>query len=152
MDFVIQHIDNKKEDIADSGAEDASVPAAANSSSCHDSAIINGVTVLLAILESRKNAVACGSGGFNGSEDGGGGGCDSDGGGDGSGSDVATKQRLLDETVGAVIPRLLDFTRLLTSPPFRSPLKTTAGTLEPPLGATRLSKSIHSTKAALQPV
>ena len=40
-----------------------------------------------------------------------------------------------------LFPRLPDFTRLLTSPPFRSPLKTTAGTLEPPLGATRLSKT-----------
>ena len=97
----LQHIDNAKGDIS----EESSVGGL--SSSCHDSAIVNGITVLLAILESRKNASANSLGGN--SEDGGGGG-DSDGGGGGggtgSGTDEAIKQqRLLDETVGAIIPR-----------------------------------------------
>ena len=104
--FELQHIDNVKGDIS----EESSVGGL--SSSCHDSAIVNGITVLLAILESRKNASANSLGG-NSEDGGGGGGTDSDGGGGGgsgggtgSGTDEAIKQqRLLDETVGAIIPR-----------------------------------------------
>ena len=101
--FELQHIDNAKGDIS----EESSVGGL--SSSCHDSAIVNGITVLLAILESRKNASANSLGG-NSEDGGGGGGTDSDGGGGGggtsSGTDEAIKQqRLLDETVGAIIPR-----------------------------------------------
>jgi len=145
LDTMFKHIDITKGEESSSGETSGGGPAEAISSSCHDSAIVNGVTVLLAVLESRKNAAS----GLNGGNSEDGGGTDSDGGGGGTGGgsgggsnaadEAVRQQRLLDETVGAILPRLPDFTRLLTSPPFRSPLKTTAGTLEPPLGATRLS-------------
>ena len=41
-----------------------------------------------------------------------------------------------------MIPRLSDITRLLMNPPLKPELKTTSGVLNPPFGATRLSKII----------
>lgn len=41
-------------------------------------------------------------------------------------------------TTAAILPRLRDFHNLLLDPPHKPPVRTTAGTLDPPLGNTRL--------------
>ncbi|XP_026283493.1 serine/threonine-protein phosphatase 6 regulatory subunit 3 isoform X1 [Frankliniella occidentalis] len=41
-------------------------------------------------------------------------------------------------TIAAILPRLKDFHALLLNPPQKPPVKTTVGTLDPPLGNTRL--------------
>merc|ERR1712226_968647 len=106
-----------------------------------ESVLVNGISVLLAILETRK-AVSnsfvnndyldpCGTG---------------MGGGNGEGmgglltdEEISKHQSQLNITVNAMIPRLHDITKLLTNPPQKPELKTTSGTLNPPFGSTRLS-------------
>ncbi len=54
--------------------------------------------------------------------------------------EVEKQQRLLDLTIGAILPRVADFTRLLLRPPDKGILRSSAGALDPPLGITRLSE------------
>ena len=124
LDTMFKHIDAEKSAAA---ADEDFYPSA-----CNESVIVNGVTVLLAVLETRKavNSDDAGSNPLGGAGEG------------AAGSEDSVKQQaLLDAAIAAILPRLPDLTRLLTYPPLRSPLKTTAGSLEPPLGATRLSKN-----------
>lgn len=48
------------------------------------------------------------------------------------------KTQILNNIVNAILPRLDSFHDLLLNPPLKSPLETTIGTLDPPLGYTRL--------------
>ena len=41
------------------------------------------------------------------------------------------------QTVEAIIPRLPDLVSILSNPPTKPPVHTTAGILDPPLGPTR---------------
>jgi len=54
--------------------------------------------------------------------------------------ELAQQQVILDATIASILPRLVDFTALLTDPPNKVPIKTTAGVLDPPLGQARLRK------------
>ena len=64
----------------------------------------------------------------------------------GNGQEEAKQKELLDSTIESILPRVEDFTRLLTDPPVKPPVKSTAGILDPPLGQTRLhvAKLINS--------
>ncbi|KAK3701541.1 hypothetical protein QZH41_020529 [Actinostola sp. cb2023] len=84
----------------------------------NDSALVNGIFVLLTLLEVKK--------------------------GTGEGEEPMTAldaERLaqgVSATLAALTPRLQDFHDLLTDPPLMKPMYTTIGTLDPPLGNARL--------------
>lgn len=103
-------------------------------SSRNESVIVNGINVLLAILETRKAVNSDESLPGMASMVGGG-----ESVGAATPEESSKQQALLDAAISAILPRLGDLVQLLTHPPLRFPLKTTAGTLDPPLGATRLS-------------
>ncbi|XP_034231929.1 serine/threonine-protein phosphatase 6 regulatory subunit 3 isoform X2 [Thrips palmi] len=52
--------------------------------------------------------------------------------------DVPPVPPVVHTTISAILPRLKDFHDLLLNPPQKPPVKTTVGTLDPPLGNTRL--------------
>lgn len=54
--------------------------------------------------------------------------------------EAARQKRILVATINSILPKLPDFTDLLINPPPKNAMNTTAGPLDPPLGATRLSK------------
>lgn len=86
-----------------------------------DVALVNGISVLLTLLEVRK--------------------------GSGEGEEPMTAldaERLaqgVSATLAALTPRLKDFHQLLVDPPPMRPMLTTIGTLDPPLGNARLQAS-----------
>lgn len=86
-----------------------------------DVALVNGISVLLTLLEVRK--------------------------GSGEGEEPMTAldaERLaqgVSATLAALTPRLKDFHQLLVNPPPMKPMLTTVGTLDPPLGNARLQAS-----------
>ncbi|XP_020629386.1 serine/threonine-protein phosphatase 6 regulatory subunit 3-like [Orbicella faveolata] len=86
-----------------------------------DVALVNGISVLLTLLEVRK--------------------------GSGEGEEPMTPldaERLaqgVSATLAALTPRLKDFHQLLVDPPPMKPMLTTIGTLDPPLGNARLQAS-----------
>ncbi|KAK2573120.1 Serine/threonine-protein phosphatase 6 regulatory subunit 3 [Acropora cervicornis] len=86
-----------------------------------DVALVNGISVLLTLLEVRK--------------------------GSGEGEEPMTAldaERLaqgVSATLAALTPRLKDFHQLLVDPPPMKPMLTTVGTLDPPLGNARLQAS-----------
>ena len=53
--------------------------------------------------------------------------------------DRERQRQILDATIDSILPRVESFTRLLTEPPRREAVRNSAGVLDPPLGATRLS-------------
>ena len=53
--------------------------------------------------------------------------------------DVTKQEAILNSILDAILPWLTNFTNLLANPPSMVPMNTTAGTLDPPLGQTRLS-------------
>jgi len=53
--------------------------------------------------------------------------------------DFAKQEAILKAILDAIMPWLPDFTKLLVDPPHMTPMKTTAGLLDPPLGQTRLN-------------
>lgn len=117
-----------------------------------ESVLVNGICVLLALLENRKAvkltengaeiaagttasvtifqsaATFCAGAGESGGES------------TLSPEEIAQQQQLLEATIASIMPRIQDFTDLLVDPPNKNPVKTTAGTLEPPLGQARLRK------------
>ncbi len=115
-----------------------------------ESSLVNGITVLMALLEVRRlpplpsattpNMMSAGAG-FSAAT------MFSAGGAENNNCETSTpeeqeRQRaLLDDTVQAILPRIEDFTRLLRAPPQKGVLRSSAGALDPPLGATRLSVS-----------
>jgi len=115
-----------------------------------ESAIVNGIFVLMALLDSRRqqtaaaasmvaavnsysaatfNAVTTAAGGESAMSDGA---CCPE--------EMARQRQALSTMVKTIAPRVADFTALLTHPPEKESVKTSAGVLEPPLGLTRLSK------------
>jgi len=160
LDTIFKHIPQPQPIVEDAAndAKASSLPGALGGAAavveapaaCNDSSIVNGVTVLLALLESRKAAVSANEAVNETSnpEDAGVSGVAGTSNDESTSSTSPTtttlnrQQALLDSSVGAILPRLPHLTRLLTHPPTRSPLNTTAGSkLDPPLGATRLSVS-----------
>ncbi len=96
------------------------------------SAIVNGICVLMALLEARQPSAPAPLGysaaSFNAA-------VNSD---EVSPEEAAQQRRLLNAAVDALVPRLGDFTTLLSSSPETTTVKTSAGVLDPPLGETRL--------------
>jgi len=118
-----------------------------------ESVIVNGICVLLALLENRKavkltdtgaeiTGLAAASMAFESAANF----CAGAGGGESSGEpalspeELAQQQQLLEATIASILPRLQDFTDLLVEPPNKVAVKTTAGLLDPPLGQARLCK------------
>lgn len=120
-----------------------------------ESVLVNGICVLLALLENRKAvkltengaemsgtvssvssslfesaATFCAGAGESGGES------------TLTPEEIAQQQELLEATIASILPRLKDFTDLLVDPPNKNPVKTTAGLLEPPLGQARLRKFV----------
>jgi len=94
-----------------------------------ESTIVNGVEVLLALLEIRKPSPQ-GAGFYQ----------------YGAQEDTAPPQAELDRqqavvesTVECIVARVPQLTAILVTPPPRAPVTTTAGTLTPPLGKARLA-------------
>ena len=99
----------------------------------NSSVISNGISILLALLETRT-AVNC----YNQNQDFGAEfGSQSN---EISTEDAAKQEMTLNAILDAILPFLPEFTNLLTNPPALAPMNTTAGLLDPPLGQTRLSK------------
>jgi len=94
-----------------------------------ESAIVNGVEVLLALLEIRRPAPQ--GGGFypySTEQD-----------QTPNQADIDRQQQVLQSTVECILPRLPQITSLLINPPYKPPVHTTCGVLKVPLGKTRLS-------------
>jgi len=94
-----------------------------------ESTIVNGVEVLLALLEIRRPAPQ--GGGFypySTEQD-----------QTPNQADIDRQQAVLQTTVDCLIPRLPQITALLIKPPHKPPVHTTWGVLKVPLGRTRLS-------------
>lgn len=106
-----------------------------------ESAVVNGISILLALLETRKAVnndtmsamVSYGLGGPDPNSN-----CDPSDSGL-SPEDAAKQEAILEATIKSILPWLENFTKLLTDPPARPPMKSTAGLLDPPLGQTRLN-------------
>lgn len=119
-----------------------------------ESVIVNGICVLLALLENRKAVkltdsgaeVAASAAAAANTYDSASNYCAGAGGGESSGDptlspeELAQQQQLLEATIVSILPRLQDFTDLLVEPPNKVAMKTTAGLLDPPLGQARLRK------------
>ena len=118
-----------------------------------DSVIANGISILLAFIETRQAVNGCQDSAAAMSTFGGayGGETASN---ELSPEDAAKQATVLNDTLVAILPWLGKFTDLLVSPPYMPPMKTTAGLLDPPLGQTRLSKYIdivaHYLEVAIQ--
>jgi len=54
-------------------------------------------------------------------------------------ADIARQQAVLEKTVETILPRLGALSNVLQNPPLKASFRTTAGLLDPPLGATRLA-------------
>ncbi len=114
------------------------------SGSKNESSLVNGIAILLAILEWRgpshymqqqqEMAAAMFGGGLNTADE-----------AAVSPEEEAKQQKLFEATIESILPRIQDFADLLLKPPPKPAIKTTAGLLDPPLGATRLSKCINTT-------
>jgi uncharacterized protein YciW len=50
------------------------------------------------------------------------------------------QKQILAATIDSILPKIDAFTQLLVNPPKKNPVRSTAGVLDPPLGATRLSE------------
>ena len=102
-----------------------------------ESSLVNGISVLLVLLESRKqqpqqiiptnmfSASAYNPAGSDPELT--------------SPEELEKQQKVLVASIQAILPRIKDFTSLLEQPPSKMAIKSTAGVLDPPLGATRLS-------------
>jgi hypothetical protein len=104
--------------------------------------ISNGISIILALLETRAAVTSynnmdnnmdnvyggnfCGQSAANNDEI--------------SPEDAARQEAILTATLNSILPWLDSFTRLLINPPNQTPMRTTAGLLDPPLGQTRLCK------------
>ena len=54
-------------------------------------------------------------------------------------ADISRQLAVLEKTVETILPHLSSLSNLLRNPPEKPPFRTTAGLLDPPLGATRLA-------------
>lgn len=116
------------------------------------SVIANGISILLALLETRtavncynaNAAAAAAANGNSNSEYGSEFNSQNNSSNELSSEDAAKQEVILNAMLDAILPWLPDLTELLVNPPALPPQKTTAGLLDPPLGQTRLSKSLES--------
>ena len=106
-----------------------------------DSVITNGISILLALLETRTAVINFNAnpaqdtfaGNFNSQNTS----------SELSPEDAAKQEATLKAILTAIHPWITQFTDLLICPPKLATMNTTAGVLDPPLGQTRLSKIFH---------
>ena len=108
-----------------------------------DSVITNGISIILALLETRTAVTESNIVNDN-NNDYGGNFTENMPTPEMSAEDLAKQTAILNNTLNAILPWLEDFTKLLTHPPNLTIMKTTAGILDPPLGQTRLRKLLFS--------
>ena len=101
--------------------------------------ITNGISIILALLETRTAVTESNIVNDN-NNDYGGNFTENMPTPEMSAEDLAKQTAILNNTLNAILPWLEDFTKLLTHPPNLTIMKTTAGILDPPLGQTRLRK------------
>ncbi|XP_023342870.1 serine/threonine-protein phosphatase 6 regulatory subunit 3 isoform X2 [Eurytemora carolleeae] len=94
-----------------------------------ESVIVNGISVLLVLLDVRKPAPQ-GQAHYP---------YTSDQDNMPNTAEFARQEQVMIQTVEAIIPRLPDLVSILSNPPTKPPVHTTAGILDPPLGPTRLA-------------
>ena len=113
-----------------------------------DSVITNGISIILALLETRTAVTESNNLVNDNNNDYGGNFTENMPTPEMSAEDLAKQTAILNNTLNAILPWLEDFTKLLTHPPNLTIMKTTAGILDPPLGQTRLRKYFlhHSVK------
>ena len=109
-----------------------------------DSVITNGISIILALLETRTAVTESNIVNDN-NNDYGGNFTENMPTPEMSAEDLAKQTAILNNTLNAILPWLEDFTKLLTHPPNLTIMKTTAGILDPPLGQTRLRKLLFFT-------
>ena len=93
-----------------------------------ETCIINGVEVLLSLLEVRRPAPQGGFYPYSTEQD-----------TVNCQPDIERQEAVVISTVQSLIPRLPQLTSLLVSPPYKPPVPTTVGVLEVPLGRSRLA-------------
>lgn len=109
-----------------------------------ESSLVNGISFLLVLLETRQaqpvptNIYASAYGVPESEPE------------LSSPEEMEKQRRILEMALQAIIPRISNFTHLLSNPPSKPAIKTTAGLLDPPLGKTRLSKFYFCNKAKLR--
>lgn len=97
-----------------------------------ESSIVGGISVLLTLLEcSKPSTPNADSNNIYG------GGVDQDERSGGSGENEQPP-KVVFSTTATILPHLKDFHNLLLDPPHKPPVRTTVGSLDPPLGNTRL--------------
>jgi len=95
-----------------------------------ESIIINGVNVLMSLLEIRKpGPTNAGYYPYTTDQET----------GNSNEADIARQQAVLEKTVETILPRLGALSNVLQNPPVKPSFRTTYGLLDPPLGATRLA-------------
>lgn len=95
-----------------------------------ESVIVNCISVLHALLEIRKPAPQGPAGLYR---------TTNDQENLPNQADIDRQQEVMERTVECIIPRLLEIQEVLSQPPAKPPVHTTAGILDPPLGASRLA-------------
>ena len=105
-----------------------------------DSVITNGISIILALLETRTAVTDINVVNDNNNDYGGNFTPENMATNEISAEDLAKQTAILNNTLNAISPWLGDFTDLLTNPPNLTVMRTTAGVLDPPLGQTRLRK------------
>lgn len=95
-----------------------------------ESIIINSVNVLMSLLEIRRpGPTNAGYYPYTTDQET----------GNSNEADIARQQAVLEKTVETILPRLGALSNVLQNPPVKASFRTTAGLLDPPLGATRLA-------------
>ena len=107
-----------------------------------DSVITNGISIILALLETRTAVTDINVVNDNNNDYGGNFTPENMATNEISAEDLAKQTAILNNTLNAISPWLGDFTDLLTNPPNLTVMRTTAGVLDPPLGQTRLRKCL----------
>ena len=101
------------------------------------SVISNGISIILALLETRT-AVTCFNTQMNDVQEFGAEFNSQNNSSEMSSEDAAKQKATLNAILDGIVPWLPKFTDLLVNPPALAPMNTTAGLLDPPLGLTRL--------------
>ena len=104
--------------------------------------ITNGISIILALLETRTAVTDVNVVNDNNNDYGGNFTPENMATNEISAEDLAKQTAILNNTLNAISPWLGDFTDLLTNPPNLTVMRTTAGVLDPPLGQTRLRKCL----------
>ena len=110
-----------------------------------DSVITNGISIILALLETRTAVTDVNVVNDNNNDYGGNFTPENMATNEISAEDLAKQTAILNNTLNAISPWLGDFTDLLTNPPNLTIMRTTAGVLDPPLGQTRFTGTLLPT-------